>query len=394
MITRYDEMFCHQAVSTFDRPGTSAREWTERSWLQAHDINGIGHLATGFGYYPNRNIMDAFVCFTIRDEVEYIVRASRELRPDIDVMRVGPFSYEVIEPLRKVRFKLDENEYGLSFDIELEGVSPLIEENPAQFQISRGRLREHIQRMVQSGKPAGWIKAGDEKFRMDESWVGERDRSWGIRVAGADFLESGVQFPEIHDGQLFNFVLMQFEDWGATFHIREIWDDKLGMAKRWHFGGGLFYPFGSDKEPLELVNVEHFYEFNNEKPDQQRRFAGGKVIFHVIDGTTRKVAINPVSICYQSPGGYGGLYKGFIHGLWMGSRWMDGYKLDLKDPAVMREVWGYCDYGSEFGCDGQTGYGTTELMVVGKYPRYGYKGYGAYSGLTESGSGQTESGRV
>ncbi len=391
MITRYDELFCHQAVSTFDTPGTSAREWTERSWLQAHDINGAGHLATGFGYYPNRNVMDAFVCFTVRDEVEYIVRASRELRPQIDVMRVGPFSYEIVEPLKKIRFKLDENEYDLSFDIELEGISSLIAEDPAQFQVSRGRVREHIQRMVQSGKLTGWITAGGEKFQMDENWVGERDRSWGIRVAGADFLESGVQFPEIHSGQLFNFILMQFEDWGAIFHIREIWDDKLGLARRWHFGGGLFYPFGSDKEPLELVNVEHFYEFNNDKPEQQRRFAGGKVILHVIDGTTRKVDVNPVSICYQSPGGYGGLYKGFIHGLWMGPEWMDGYRLNLKDPEVMREVWGYCDYGSKFGCDGQTGYGTTELMVVGKYSRYGYEGYGTYSSLTESGSGQTES---
>ncbi len=82
MLTRYDEMFCHQTVSTFDRPGTSAREWTERGWLMAHDTNGEFHLATGFGYYPNRNIMDAFCCFTIEGKTQYNVRASRELRPD------------------------------------------------------------------------------------------------------------------------------------------------------------------------------------------------------------------------------------------------------------------------------------------------------------------------
>jgi hypothetical protein len=152
MITKYDEMFCHQAVSTFDSPGTSAREWTERSWCQIHDIEGTVHIATGFGYYPNRNIMDAYVCFTIRDELQYIVRASRELRPDIDVFKVGPFSYEVTDPLKKVRFKLDENEYGISFDMELEGVSPLFEEEPAQYQISRGRVKEHI-RYAEYNKP-------------------------------------------------------------------------------------------------------------------------------------------------------------------------------------------------------------------------------------------------
>ncbi len=41
----------------------------------------------------------------------------------------------------------------------------------------------------------------------------------------------------------------------------------------------------------------------------------------------------------------------------------------------MREIWGYCDYGSEFTYGGEVGYGTTELLVVGKYPRYGYQGY-------------------
>ena len=132
MITKYDEMFCHQAVSTFDRPGTSAREWTERGWIQVRDIAATAHLAAGFGYYPNRNVMDAFVCFNIQEETQYVVRASRELRPDIDVFRVGPFSYEVIEPLKKVRFALDENDYGLSYDIEIEGTSPLHEEEPAQ----------------------------------------------------------------------------------------------------------------------------------------------------------------------------------------------------------------------------------------------------------------------
>jgi hypothetical protein len=375
MITRYDEMFCHQTVSTFDRPGTSAREWTERAWAQVHDTRGEAHIAAGFGYYPNRNIMDAFACFTIRDQTQYIVRASRELRPDIDVTRVGPFRYETIEPLRQVRFALDENEYGLSYDFVVQGTSPLFEE-VTQHQVERGRLKEDIKRMVQSGRPTGWIKAGNERFDLNPaSWVAERDRSWGIRVAGADFSETGVQPPHMYPGQLFNFVLMQFETWGASFHIREIWDDELGIPKKWHFGGGIFYPFGNKRPAIDLERVEHDYKFSDARPDQPRRFTGGKVVLTAIDGTTKAVSIKPITICYQAPGGYGWQYKGFIHGLWMGSAWMDGYVFDLKDPQVMREIWGYCDYGSEFRCAGEVGYGTTEIIVVGKYPRYGYEGY-------------------
>lgn len=375
MITRYDELFCHQTVSTFDRPGTSAREWTERCWMQVHDKAGRAHLATGFGYYPNRNIMDAFACFTIEDRLHYIVRASRELRPDIDVFQVGPFRYECVEPLRRVRFSLGENEWGLSFDVEAEGVSPMFEE-VAQTQVSRGRVKEDIKRIVQSGRPSGWIRAESQTFKPDhESWVCERDRSWGIRLAGADFVEAHVQPPEMYEGQLFNFVLMQFEDWGASFHVREIWDDTLGCPRRWHFGGGLFYPYGTGRPPLELKDVEHFYEFSDERPDQPRRFAGGRALLTAIDGTRKEVTIRPISICYQAPGGYGWMYKGFIHGTWMGPSWKDGYKLDVTDPEVMREIWGYVDYGSEFRCDGAVGYGTTEIILVGKYPKYGYQSY-------------------
>ena len=160
-------------------------------------------------------------------------------------------------------------------------------------------------------------------------------------------------------------------------------DDKIGLPRRWHFGGGLFYPYGVEKEGIELKDVEHYYEFDDSNPNQRRRFSGGRVILRVLDGTKLEVNIKPRGICYQAPGGYGGLYKGFIHGLWMGSQWMDGYKIDVTDPEMMKEIWGYCDYGSEFICNDQVGYGTTELMVVGKYPRYGYQGYGTYGGITE-----------
>jgi hypothetical protein len=375
MLTKYDELFCHQTVSTFDRPGTSAREWTERSWLMAHDIEGKVHLATGIGYYPNRNVMDAFTCCTIEGRTQFNVRASRELRPQIDQFKVGPFAYEVIEPLKKVRFTLDENAYGLSFDVAVEGVSPPFEEDPGQFQISRGRVKEDIKRFVQSGKPSGWIRAEGTTYQIDpDRWVGERDRSWGVRVAGADFVETGVQTPEIYAGQLFGFALMQFEKWGASFHIREIWDDQLGAVRIWHFGGGLFYPYGTDGEKLELASIEHSFEFNEDKPEM-RQLKGGHVVLTAIDGSKKEVAIRPISICYQKAAGYGGLYKGFIHGLWMGPSWIDGEKLDLTDPEVMNEVWGYVDYGSEFRCGDEVGYGTTELIVVGKYPKYGYQGY-------------------
>ena len=52
MIRKHDELFCHQAVSTFDTPGTSAREWTERAWAQVHDTKGYGTPGGGLRILP------------------------------------------------------------------------------------------------------------------------------------------------------------------------------------------------------------------------------------------------------------------------------------------------------------------------------------------------------
>jgi len=87
MLTKYDELICHQTVSTFDSVETSAREWTERVWFVVYNTSGEFLLIGGFGMYANRNIMDAFACLNIKGETQYNVRASRELRPDIDEVK-------------------------------------------------------------------------------------------------------------------------------------------------------------------------------------------------------------------------------------------------------------------------------------------------------------------
>ncbi len=60
MLTKYDEFLCHQIVSTFDHVETSDRMWTERTWFSAWDTSGRLQLVTSIGYYPNRNVMDAY----------------------------------------------------------------------------------------------------------------------------------------------------------------------------------------------------------------------------------------------------------------------------------------------------------------------------------------------
>lgn len=364
MLTRYDEFLCHQTVDTFDSVHTSAREWTERVWFSVHDTTGRYQLVAGFGMYPNRNIMDAFACFVVEGTTQYCVRASRELRPGMDEVRVGPFSYEVLEPLRIVRFSLAENDFGLSFQLDIRG-TVLTHEEEAQRAVFRGRVTENVRRYVQTGRPSGWIRAAENEVAVDESgWRAERDHSWGIRRGGG-VPETGVQPGEVPQGYLYNFLIAQFDTWAVTYHTREDWDSRV-LA----FSGGILYPPGSPEAVRRFDSVDHRYTFKKDV----RHINGGTLLFDAGEGRKLEMSVKPLSTCYIRAGGYFG-FRGFTHGLWMGQSFIDGFTLDLTDPAVLREVSFLEDFMCEVRCGDEIGYGIVELVLIGKYPKYGYLSY-------------------
>jgi len=95
-----------------------------------------------------------------------------------------------------------------------------------------------------------------------------------------------------------------------------------------------------------------------------------------MDGSSREVSIRPLSVLYVGTGGYSyANYRGFTHGLWMGPSWMDGFTVDISKPEVIREITYVDKLMCEIDCDGQIGYDMTELIVLGKYPKYGFQGY-------------------
>lgn len=370
MLTKYDEFLCHQIVSTFDHVETSAREWTERAWLSAYDFSGQFHLSAGLGRYLNRNITDAFGTLNVEGKTQYAVRASRELRSAVDQVKVGPLSYEVVEPLKKIRFVLGDNEYDLCYEIECDGIAPCHEE-PLQFFRYKGRVVENINRYMQMGRLSGWIKAEGKTYEVSpDKWQAVRDHSWGIR-RGVMVGETGVEPAEVPEGYLFYFGIMQFEKWGATYHIREDWQGTPLLC-----GGAFFYPYGIEKEELKIVSVEHDLQFH---PGDPRRVKSGKVTLIADDGSKTEVSLRPLTMCYLGPGGYSYFeYKGFIHGKWMGSYFIDGLKLDLTDPKVLSEVNQasvLVDQMCEWRCGDEVGHGIIELVLIGKYPKYGYQGY-------------------
>jgi len=275
----------------------------------------------------------------------------------------GPFAYEVIEPLHKVRYRLEDAGYDLSYDLEFEGTMPCHEEDVQFFRV-RGRLEEHVIRYDQVGRASGWIRAGGRTTELHQAeFYVERDHSWGLRRDGLP--EMGIQPGEIPEGYLYSWAVMQFPSFGVTYHIRELWDGTQILSS-----GGVFYPYESARRECRAVGIEHEFKF---MPDR-RKMTSGQIRIRLEDGGAVEIALRPLAFACLKAGGYFG-HNGFVHGQWMGEDWSDGYDLDLTDRAVLDEVSFLDNTSCELRCGDEVGYGVLELVVVGKYPRYGYHGY-------------------
>src|SRR5205807_3389564 len=101
-----DEGFCHQVSDTFAVVGSSDLSWTEKVCAMAAARDGSLQLGFGLGKYTNRNVMDGYAGIS-RGVEQVTVRASRRLAPEAECTVIGPIRYEVIEPMRAVRFVLE-----------------------------------------------------------------------------------------------------------------------------------------------------------------------------------------------------------------------------------------------------------------------------------------------
>jgi len=114
-----DEGLHHQIVDTFATISESDHAWTEKIWVSIAAPDGSVQADFGLGKYQNRGILDGFGGVS-RGREQWTVRGSRELRSAPEETAVGPIVYEVVDPLRSVRVRLDPNDVQpISFDLVL-----------------------------------------------------------------------------------------------------------------------------------------------------------------------------------------------------------------------------------------------------------------------------------
>ena len=102
-LSSWDDYPVHQSSNWIANVATSDRNFYDRYYFNAFDKGGEWIAVMGLGQYPNLGVTDAFVTVRLGDQ-QHVVRSSRPLTDRADVS-VGPLRVEVIEPLKKLRFR-------------------------------------------------------------------------------------------------------------------------------------------------------------------------------------------------------------------------------------------------------------------------------------------------
>ena len=368
-----DESFHHQITDTFATVSQSDRSWTEKVCAMAALKDGSVQLAFGMGKYPNRGVLDAYAGISIGKQ-QWTVRSSRRLAPDVERLETGPIRYEVLEPLRVVRFSLAPNDVvPISFEWTFAGAVPCALEQPEHHRSRDGlRLDADIVRYHQIGVASGWAEVDGERFELTEDTaVSTRDHSWGVRymVGGpVPDVEDAPRPSSVSTTVIWSPILMERPD-GSRYGIHTYYQrHSIGGWQRIELQGGIEHADGRREPWAALVPKA-------EVDDVTRRLAGAQLDFTMDDGTARPVTVTALGDTGFHLGT--GLYFGFDghwHGEWRGDLHVDGEHLaDCTDPATAHRVHQMRDnlVRVDDPVGGGTGYGNLQSIFAGPHPDIG-----------------------
>ncbi|MGD0392457.1 MAG: hypothetical protein ABSC41_07415 [Acidimicrobiales bacterium] len=368
-----DERFDHQIADTFATVGLSDPSWTEKVCAMTARRDGSLQLGFGMGKYTNRNVLDGYAGLS-RGPEQITVRASRRLFPRFDDSSVGPIHYEVLEPMKRVRFVLEPNPcQPLAFDWVFEGVLPPATEErthqrtPLGYRVSADLVRYH-----QIGTSSGWVEIdGIREDITSDRWVSTRDHSWGVRYdVGTPPTDTDPFNPvtEMNFQMIWSPILMTDPDgahWGLFMHLIEM--TGFGHHRR-TVTGAIEHDDGRVERMTDIRPNLAFDPVN-------RRLLGGDVTVTLDDGSVRSFLMEvPTATGFHLGTGLYFGWQGHHHGEWRGELHVDGERIEDCRPAVVaRQLHQIRDTfvvvrDLDSGAEGQ---GNCQPMITGAHPALG-----------------------
>jgi hypothetical protein len=363
VVSGLDEYPIHQVPLPVTWAGTSDRNFYDRCYLNAHDRTGEIFLITGLGYYPNLGTKDAFVLLRRGDE-QTALHLSDLADDDRLGQHVGSYRLEVVEPLRRLRVVLEETE-GIALDLTWEGSFDVVQEQPHVMR-SGSRVTLDAQRFAQVGTWEGTLSIdGTDLAVTPDSWVGTRDRSWGIRPVGEPEPQGAPADPPF-EGMWWLYVPMRFEEYAVVLILQEDPDGFRTLndcTRVWKDGR---------REQLGWPRVQVTYASGTRVP------TGATITCTTPDGTPLHLDVSSLlAVPLHVGGGYGG-DSDWTHGRWNGPAFTERVTYDMTSPDVAgRVMFGVIDHVGravcrESGRPDAEGWGLFEHGALGRHDPSGF----------------------
>ena len=372
-LTPADDHLNHQFADTFAVVAQTDRNWTEKVCATAFARDGSLQLAFGLGKYTNRGVIDGYagVC---RGDVQWTVRGSRDLTPDVDRCAIGPIRYEIVEPMVAVRFVLEPNDVvPVSFDWTFHRVvPPALEDREVHRSLGGSRVDADVTRYHQTGTATGWVEVDGQRSDVDAAnWVSTRDHSWGVRYQVGTPPRDLPRAPRPTGFSSYTIwmpvLLTDADGTVSALHVyyqRNTVDGRTTINSQ----GGIEH---SDGRVDAFTSIEPRLRFQ----DDNRRLLGGEIHLRLPDGTSRTFVLEvPTSTGFHLGTGLYFGFEGKHHGQWRGALDVDGeYVTDCADPAVARRLHQHRDCLVRLRDDssGTQGWGNAQTIVIGAFPDIG-----------------------
>ena len=351
MAARLDDALIHQNYGTLDQVVEDDPRWFDRFYFNAHAIDGSLSVAHGIGVYPNTRVMDGFVC-AASPEAQTNVRASRELAGgDRDVMVIGPIRAEIVEGLKRWHFRLEENPYGVTYDLAYTATFEAMEPRRLVSVVDGRRVWDWTH-FTQVGVVEGWVSVDGKRIEVTrDRFRALRDRSWGVRPGVAIVEDMREWFKQAKWGVRYNWVCLQL----PSFHLWYFQTHEQDEAPR-HFEGLLLWNPQRGGALEEVARLERRLEF-----EPGEHFRSAEVDVHLRSGRVVTVRFRRLGTTAHLRGGmYGGL-GGVIHGMRQGPLKVTGERWAPVDSRGNPATLGIQDHICEVECDGERGAGIFEL---------------------------------
>ena len=359
-----DEYPLHQSPLSLGHVASTDRNFYDRWYFNAHDRDGGTFLVTGLGYYPNLGVKDAYAAVR-RGDKQWVVRFSDALDDDRLHPSVGAYRVEVKDPLKQVRIVCEPGDRGLGFDLSWEASFPAIDEERHLMRQGRRSIID-TWRFAQLGTWSGTLVVdGAETQVTPDTWLGSRDRSWGIRPVGEAEPAGRPAYGE-EFGFWWLYVPLRFESFAIVLIAQED-----GSGHRTLNDAVRIWPDGR-VDQLGWPRVQIDYRPGSRHPERARVHLSER------DGSPVVLDIEPSTYVPLHIGcGYGGDPE-WLHGQWRGPGWTESAVYDFTDPQIMSRVpWGVIDYVARATCGDAVGWGLFEHGTIGRHLPSGFADLGS-----------------